>query len=114
VKSKISIALKGVVMALVFLLAPGSIVGSFHQAFAYSAGYRGHHGYHGHHGYYGHRHYVGSGPISHPGGPIGVPGGPIGHPGSGNVGPGGLSVSRATKSVTYSPVMAFELVFTLA
>ena len=89
--SKISVAVVSIVAALVFLLASGSIVGSYYQAFA-----RGHHSYHGHHySYHGHHsYYGGSGPNGQPGGrgyggPFG-PGGPFGGPGGwGHSGPGG-------------------------
>ena len=65
VTSKISTALLGVVVGLVFLIASGPVVASYDQAFA-----RGHHSYHGHHhSYHGHHsYYGGSGPIGHPGG----------------------------------------------
>lgn len=64
-KSKISIALVGVVVALVFLLASGLIVGRYPQAFGHSGGHRGHHGYYG-----------GSGHNGAIGNPIGRNGGP--------------------------------------
>src|SRR5215469_30808 len=63
VKSKISTAVLGVVVGLVFLLASGPVVASY-LAFAYSGGHRTygfyghryvHHGFVGFHGYYGHR-----------------------------------------------------------
>jgi hypothetical protein len=65
VNSKISVTTVSIVAALVFLLASGSIVGSYYQAFA-----RGHHSYHGHHhSYHGHHSYYDRrGPNGHPGG----------------------------------------------